>query len=98
MNGSDVIFINFFLQCSKCKLLMCFVCGGFQAYRILGYECEYKGLDDKGRPNLKFTDDLKQKVSHSQLSVRYAFFRQCEKTIMECSLSTMSFYGNKLAS
>lgn len=34
----------------------------FPAYRIIEYQCEYLGLDDKGRPMLKFTDDLRHRV------------------------------------
>ena len=34
-----------------------------QAFRIISYECEYRGIDHKRRPLLKFTDELKHRVS-----------------------------------
>ncbi|XP_076462217.1 TPR repeat-containing protein DDB_G0287407-like [Babylonia areolata] len=34
----------------------------FPAYRIIEYGCEYKGLDHKRRPVLKFSDDLKHRI------------------------------------
>ena len=34
-----------------------------QAYRIIEYGCQYRGVDHKRRPILTFSDDLKHRVS-----------------------------------